>query len=284
MKLTILIDDKANCDKPMYQSEHGVCYYIETRTERILFDLGYSGLFMRNAYLMGIDTKDVTHICFSHGHNDHTGGLLHWIREYGVITVKPRLIAHPNVFNRKIYDDGEEIGIGIKKDIVATYFEMKLTEEFFEISKNLIFLGQIERYNDFENKISVGKTENGDKGFIDDYCLDDTALIYNAKVGIVIITACSHSGICNIVEYAKKVAQTKWGKEHVHAIIGGLHLLSPSDDLLNKTTNFLKRQNIDRLCIGHCTDFKSKAYMLNAGLNIRELRVGNGYYFEAMHR
>ena len=280
MRITVLIDDKSNWDKPMYQSEHGVCYYIETRAERILFDMGYSGLFMRNACLIGINMSDITHVCFSHGHNDHTGGILHWIREHGLASEKPKLTAHPGIFCRKVRGAGKEIGIGIHKEIVASYFDMNLIKEPFEVSRDLIFLGQIERTNDFENKVPVGKTETGDGEFVDDYCLDDTALIYNAKAGIVIITACSHSGICNIVEYARKIAKDKWGIENVCAVIGGLHLLSPSNDLLKRTTDFLKGQDIDKLYIGHCTDFKSKAYMLNARLNIEELRVGNSYYFE----
>ncbi|AKL94749.1 hypothetical protein CACET_c12840 [Clostridium aceticum] len=34
---------------------------------------------------------------------------------------------------------------------------------------------------------------------VDDYVLDDTAIVYKSEKGIYIITGCSYSGICNII-------------------------------------------------------------------------------------
>ena len=56
----------------------------------------------------------------------------------------------------------------------------------------------------------------------DDILLDDSALAFRTGKGLVIITGCSHSGICNIIEHAKKVC----GEERILDIIGGLHLMS----------------------------------------------------------
>ncbi len=47
--------------------------------------------------------------------------------------------------------------------------------------------------------------------------MDDTALVYKGEKGSYIITGCSHSGICNIAEYAKKVC----GDNRILGIIGG---------------------------------------------------------------
>ena len=49
----------------------------------------------------------------------------------------------------------------------------------------------------------MGK-QRKDEDWADDFVLDDTALAYKGRGGLFIITGCSHSGICNIVEYAKK--------------------------------------------------------------------------------
>jgi len=59
------------------------------------------------------------------------------------------------------------------------------------------------RKNDFENKEAMGKIIVG-KSEGDDYIMDDSALVYKSPVGLVIITSCSHVGICSIIEYAKK--------------------------------------------------------------------------------
>ena len=47
------------------------------------------------------------------------------------------------------------------------------------------------------------------------------------KDGLVIITACSHSGICNIIEYSKSL----FPNTKIHSIIGGFHLLKVDDKL-----------------------------------------------------
>lgn len=57
--------------------------------------------------------------------------------------------------------------------------------------------------------------------------LDDTAIEYKGKNGIYIITGCSHSGICNIIEYAKKVCND----DRVLGIIGGFHLFNKNEQL-----------------------------------------------------
>ena len=59
-----------------------------------------------------------------------------------------------------------------------------------------------------------------------DHLLDDTALAFRSAEGLVIITGCSHAGICNITEYAREVC----GERRVIDIIGGLHLLSPNQN------------------------------------------------------
>ena len=55
-----------------------------------------------------------------------------------------------------------------------------------------------------------------DQGRVNDFVLDDTAIVYKSSEGLVIIVGCAHSGICNIIEYAKEVCQ----EERVVDIIG----------------------------------------------------------------
>ena len=73
MKLTVLVDNNTFIDE-YYFGEPGVSYYIEDGGAKILFDCGYSDVFMANAEKMGIDLGKVDTIVFSHGHNDHTRG------------------------------------------------------------------------------------------------------------------------------------------------------------------------------------------------------------------
>ena len=68
------------------------------------------------------------------------------------------------------------------------------------VNKTAGFLGEIPTLNDFEQRHGFGSAEDPV-----DLVLDDTALVYRGSEGLFVITGCSHSGICNIIEYAKKV-------------------------------------------------------------------------------
>ena len=48
MKLTVLVDNNTLIDQ-CYVGEPGVCYYIENNNDKILFDTGYSNVFIENA-------------------------------------------------------------------------------------------------------------------------------------------------------------------------------------------------------------------------------------------
>jgi len=65
---------------------------------------------------------------------------------------------------------------------------------------------------------------------------------------LIVITGCGHSGICNTVEYAKKVA----GTEKILAVIGGFHLFDK--DQTDKTIAYFKTQKISRIYPLHCLD------------------------------
>ena len=76
LTLSILCDNNTLIDR-YYYGEPGVSYYIEIDSARILFDTGYSDVFLKNAKLMDIDLSTITHLVISHGHDDHTNGLPH---------------------------------------------------------------------------------------------------------------------------------------------------------------------------------------------------------------
>ena len=82
------------------------------------------------------------------------------------------------------------------------------------------------------------------------------------------ITGCSHSGICNIIEYAKKVC----GEAKVQGVIGGWHLFKV-DDRLEKTIAYLQKPNIRELYPCHCCSFQAKA-AVHAQIPVKEIGVG----------
>ena len=257
MKLTVLTDNSTYIDR-YYLAEPALSFYIEDGNKKILFDTGYSDVFIKNAQKMQINLQDLDYIVFSHGHNDHTGGL-EFLGEN-----KAEIIAHPNCFDKKFHL-GFEVGSVLKKEDITDKYRCRFTKQPFYITDNLLFLGEIPRRFQFEN-ISVGTTIYQGKE-IDDYVKDDTALVYKGEDGLFIITGCSHSGICNIAEYAKELCRDS----RINGIIGGFHLFS-EDERLEKTVDYLAKNKIKTLYPCHCVSLKAKHLMMNK-LNAEETAV-----------
>jgi len=98
MRLKVIVDNNTMIDT-YYWGEPGVSYFIEDEGSRILFDMGYSNLVLRNLKAMGINPDTINTIVLSHGHDDHTKGLKPFfesIHNPGV-----NLIAHPEAFKEK---------------------------------------------------------------------------------------------------------------------------------------------------------------------------------------
>ena len=268
MKLKVLVDNNTFIDE-YYKGEPAWSVYIECDGKNILFDTGYSDMFIKNADMMEINLCNLDYIVFSHGHPDHTWGLKYLIDLYKTGEYKrPTLIANESVFDNKFDDNKNSIGCDITREEINQYMDINTTNCSFNITKSLIYLGYINRLSDFENKNPIGKTVVNNK-LIEDYVLDDTALAYKANDGIVIITGCSHSGITNIVEAAKEIT----GNKNVIDIIGGFHLFKENITEVAKTAEYFKYEKVKMLHPCHCTDLKSKIEIAKTN-PVEEVGVG----------
>ncbi len=273
MKLTVLLDNNTLIDR-YFLGEPGVSYLIEENGKRILFDTGYSDAFLRNAQKMKIDLLDLDHIVLSHGHLDHTWGLDALIRLYteakieGLEYIEPDVIAHPLIFNSRTYPGLEEIGTLLCYDKLSRILRLRLSDKPLWLTDNIVFLGEIPRVFDFEldpleSKILIEGKE------IDDELADDTALAIKTKNGIVVVTGCSHSGICNIIEYAKKICND----DRIVDVIGGFHLLNPPEAKIKGTVDYFSKLNAREVHACHCTDLDSKI-ALSGVCELKEVGCG----------
>jgi len=273
MKLTILVDNNTFIDRYFF-GEPGVSYFIEDGNTRILFDVGYSDIFIKNAQKMKIDLLNLDFLVISHGHIDHTGGLESLIKIHTEAILeklnlkKPIVVAHSDAFLTKIVAGLPEAGSLISEEKLSRHYKMKLSKIPVWLTDKIVFLGEIERKNNFEAKSPIGKIIKPDS-IEDDFLLDDSALVYKSKNGLIIITGCSHSGICNIIEYAKKVCKD----DRIINVIGGFHLLNPSQKQLKGTLDYIKKLNLKRMHACHCTDLNSKV-ALSKIVKIEEVGVG----------
>ncbi len=270
MKLTVLVDDTA-----LYMvGEPALAQFVEAEGKKILFDVGYSDLFVANATKLRIDLLGVDFVVLSHGHLDHTWGLMPLVRLQTEALMdelpvkKPALVAHPLVLSSRTHENLPEIGSLLGEDKLSSFFQLQLSREPVWLTDRLVFLGEIERRNDFEAKEPLGRIR--DHGVEkDDLLFDDSALAYKSPEGLVIITGCSHSGICNIVEQAREVC----GEDRVVDIVGGFHLMDPSAEQLQGTLEYLQALRPGCLHAGHCTDLKTKV-ALSGVVELKQVGAG----------
>ena len=259
LALTVLVDNTTLTDHDVC-AEAGLSFFIETAEKKILFDTGLSGLFLANAGKMGVSLRDLDLLILSHGHIDHTGGLDVLARHLAGATTGgsrprlPNLIAHPRCFWPK-EKDGRKNGSAMSEEEICRQFPTSLSTKPVWITDDLVFLGEIPRRFAFEQDDPAKRMMHTPEGTIEPDCLlDDTALAFRSTEGLVIITGCSHAGICNITEYAREVC----GERMVADIIGGLHLISPTPKRLVKTGKYLNRLHLNALHACHCTSLPAK--------------------------
>jgi 7,8-dihydropterin-6-yl-methyl-4-(beta-D-ribofuranosyl)aminobenzene 5'-phosphate synthase len=279
VKLTVLVDNNTLIDR-YFLAEPGVSYYIEIDDMKVLFDTGYSDVFIKNASKMGIDLLDTDMVVLSHAHLDHTWGLQHLIQAYAERCFenrpakRPALIAHPSVFDRRFIPGIGDIGCLVSENTARQYFDLQLTCQPRWLHPKLVFLGEIERGNDFEACSPLGRIHH-DETETDDFLLDDSSLAYKSSQGLVIVAGCAHAGICNTVTQAMRVCDDN----RIVDIIGGFHLLGPTKSQLHHTVEHMTKLRPNALHACHCTDFKSRV-ALSRVADLQEVGVGLELNFE----
>ena len=165
LKLKVLVDNNTLIDR-YFKAEPGLSFWIESDGKRVLFDTGYSDIFIENAQIMGIDVNSADVVVLSHGHNDHTWGLNHLVQYFDrtMYVKRPEMIAHPGAFERKRCGS-QEIGMILKEDVIEEYFEISKRSTPVRITEKLLWLGEIPR-DDWDIK-PIGTT------LINDQWIDD---------------------------------------------------------------------------------------------------------------
>jgi 7,8-dihydropterin-6-yl-methyl-4-(beta-D-ribofuranosyl)aminobenzene 5'-phosphate synthase len=258
MKVSILTDNSAG---PRFIATHGFSCYIEADIN-VLFDTGPDNTFMENASRLHLDLHP-DFIVLSHGHWDHGDGLKYF-------NARLPLVCHPACFTRRYSRvKNHYVGISLSKEEAGNKFRLIESKSCLQLSPSVYFLGEIPRINDFEAKT----TDFVDVEGHDDFISDDSALAIKLPDGLVIISGCSHSGICNIVDYAISVT----GEERIIAVMGGFHLKSIGY-ATQRTIQFFKDKNVKQVLPSHCTSLPALSLFYQNFHNVQVL-TGNYYFF-----
>lgn len=274
MKLKVLLENTKpeNSDLCI---EHGLSFLIEKDNKRILFDTGGpKGCAIQNALLLNKDLSKIDAVVLSHGHNDHTGGLLNFyeINEDAPVYLKKEAL---NRFYSQKESNMKFIGSDGK--IAENYFDrLKFVNKILEIIPNVLIVPHIHRKFAIPSSNRYLLTEN-EKGILKDSFNHELFMIIKGEK-LTILSGCAHNGIKNIICTAKEI----FPDIPIKTIIGGLHLqagssdtLTAKDEEINDIAKFLIDENIEKVFTGHCTGTKG-FNILKSILNDKIKRIYSG--------
>ncbi len=252
MKITALVENTSNI--PEIGAEHGLSLYIETCSHKILFDMGQSDLFYKNAVKLGINLAEVDVAVLSHGHYDHGGGL----KTFLSINNKAKVYLNKNAFESH-YNGEKYIGLDMSlKDSERLVF----VNDYFKIDDvlSLYSLNDIERKHDL-GSFGLSKVQNG--VMVPDDFLHEQYLLIEENSLSVLISGCSHKGIMDIADFFD-----------VDTIIGGFHFSKlPLNDMLKSYALHLKNTQTEFITC-HCTGENQYEFMQNYMDNLSYISAG----------
>ncbi len=249
IRVTVLVENTAAGRDT--RGEHGLAYWIETDTIRVLFDTGQTQqTLLHNAEQLKIDLADADAVVLSHGHFDHTGGLPGLLQQMDL----PDLYLHPAALARRFsrHRDGkvQDVGIPMQLDepvLRQHVVSLNWTERPVQISNGIWVTGPVPRVNDYE--------DTGGDFYLDRDCTqidpitDDQAIFLPSQDGTVVVVGCAHAGVINTLQYVRRLTNNR----PIHAVIGGMHLVHASAERLELTGEALRQLDVQVLAPAHCT-------------------------------
>lgn len=243
MKIVCLME---NTGRPGLLTEHGLSLYIETKGLKILFDAGQTAGFAENALQLGVDLEKVDIAILSHGHYDHSGGLLRFME------INPHAPVYVNENTFGDFYSGPDKYIGLDPSLKG-HPRLCLTGNTKVLGDGITLCtlnGAQALYPAFGQGLTVEK----DGQRIPDAFLHEQYLIIEENGRKIVFSGCSHKGIMNIVSWLKP-----------DVLLGGFHFmkLDPEGDdratLLSAAESLMASPTVFHTC--HCTGEAPYAFL-----------------------
>jgi len=227
--------------------EHGLSVYIEANGRKILLDTGAGEGFIKNAEIKGVDLRQVDTVVISHGHYDHTGGLL----EFFKINSKAKIYIHKEaVGDFFVVSPAETRYIGMDKKI-TNLENVIFLDDNCELGDGISIFSGVKGRHAWPrgNKVLKKKT---DDGYVQDEFEHEQNLVINECDKRVLLSGCAHNGILNILDEYRRI----YKNEPTH-VIGGFHTMkaeftAEDDEIIEQTGRELAK--LDTVFYsGHCT-------------------------------
>ena len=253
----------------------------------LLFDTGPDDwVFERNVDRLGFDMGSVEGIVLSHGHWDHSGAMLRAL-EMSQLSNGGREVPaymHPDMYRSraiKAADDTMRPFADVPKETELAQQGARVfhTTETQLVLDDLFYVsGEIPRVTEFETGLPghYRRTEDGTDWEPDFLIMDERFVAVRVAAGIVVLTACSHAGVVNVMTHARDC----FPGITLHAVIGGFHLSGGNERVIPQTVTALKPFGLKTIAAAHCTGWRAVSALAAAfGDAVAPSAVGKTYRF-----
>ena len=246
-------------------AEHGLSIYIETAKHKLLVDTGSSDALLHNAQILGIDLTQVDTVILSHGHYDHSGGILPFaaINPHAKIYIQRKALAN--------YYHGERY-IGIDKEI-ASLPQVQLLDGDFKIDEELSLftnvtgrrfwpksnIGLTKRICNVNSECETGQANDmqiPESTYIEqqDQFDHEQCLVSASGSERILLSGCAHNGILNLLDHYRMLYNSL-----PQIVISGFHMMKKTGEytkeevsIITQTAEELSKLDV-KFYTGHCT-------------------------------
>lgn len=280
MRAVMLIENTSSTQK--LSVEHGFSLYIEHRDAAFLFGTGADAKLVSNAKKLHLPLENVKRAVIPHNHIAMTGGT------EALLNINPDMLFFARQACRLTPEKKGIVGYtalgNLNKSIRRYKDSFVLFKSFQQIGEDFFLLGCEENKVQTPPDKSVIRLENGEtvKDSFEHECFGVIFPEKDRKSGCVIISACSHCGIENII----KTVEKNWEGVKINTLICGLHFmgsnpnrLSCAQEQVEKTAEFIRKSNIGSVYVCHCTGVKAYSIMKKIiGERLHYLQTGGEIY------
>lgn len=247
VRLVTLIENTISAHRGI-ATEHGLSFYLETPTIKLMFDFGESGKVYDNMLRLNIPIEDIQCAVCSHAHYDHGGGFKYIVPVMNF----NKLITGRGFWTPKYATDGYKytyLGPAIQPDLLKSKgIQQQVCDDILQLSSDCWAIGNFNRSTTYETIPRRFVLESNPGQFDADLFADEICLVVETGSGLAVIVGCSHPGIINILNTVQ---------EHFHrpiiSVWGGAHLVKASEQRIRQTAQDLQKLGIKQLGLCHCS-------------------------------
>lgn len=273
MRIIILMENTKS--EEAFEAEHGLSVYVETSTHKLLVDTGASPKTWENASLLGVDLQTIDTVVLSHGHYDHSGGLMTFARENSHAAIYVSAEADGRYYSEKLIDgvwDSHYIGID---PAIMQLPEIRIIDQDYRIDEELFLYGHVTGRRLWpQSNLNLKVERNGRRE--QDTFSHEQYVVVESEGKKILISGCAHNGILNILDRFREIYDAD-----PDLVFTGFHMMKREDytkeeaEMVQKTAAELKQKHTI-FYSGHCTGGKAMKLMGDImGEKLKEMHAGD---------